>query len=72
MLTVQVEVFPPVGLKLRDCPGICCGRLSQEFRGEAEDPRGEAHLLIEDRNIKKDLEQHHPQIEHGKEGVSLT
>jgi hypothetical protein len=42
------------------------------FRDEAEDSRAEAHVLIGDRNIKKDLGQHHHQIEHGKEGVSLT
>lgn len=39
---------------------------------QAEDSRAEAHLLIGDRNIKEYLGQHHPQIEHGKEGVSLT
>jgi hypothetical protein len=46
MVTVQAEVFRPVGLKLQDGPGICIARLSQEFRGEAEDSRAEAHLLI--------------------------
>ncbi len=72
MVTVQAEVFRPVGLKLQDGPGICAARLSQEFRGEAEDSPAEAHLLIGDRNIKKDLGQHHPRIKQGKEGVSLT
>ena len=72
MVTVQAEVYRPVGLKLQDGPGICPARLSQEFRGEAEGSRSEAHLLIGDCNIKKYLGQHHPQIEHGKEGLSLT
>lgn len=41
MVAVQAEVFRPVGLKLQDGPGICSVRLSQEFRGEAEDSRVE-------------------------------
>ena len=72
MVTVQAEVYRPVGLKLQDGPGICSACLSQKFRGEAEGSRAEAHLLIGDCNIKKYLGQHHPQIEHGKEGLSLT
>ena len=72
MVTVQAEALRPVGLKLQDGPGICSARLSQEFRGEAEDSRAEVHLLVGNRDIKEDLGQHHSQIEHGKEGVSLT
>lgn len=72
MVTVPAEAFRPVGLKVQGGPGICIARLSQEFRGEAEDSCTEAHLLIGGRNIMKDLEQHHSQIEHVKEGVSLT
>jgi hypothetical protein len=72
MVIIQAEVFRPVDLKLQDGPGICIARFSQEFRGEAEDSREEVHLLIGDRNTKKDLWQHHPQLEHGKEGLSLT
>ena len=72
MVTVQAEAFRPVGLKLQDAPGICIAPLSQESRGEAEVSRAQAHLLIRDRNIKKDLGWHHSQIEHGKEGVSLA
>jgi hypothetical protein len=72
MVTVQAELFRPVGLKLLDAPRICSERFSQEFRGEAEDSRAEARLFIGDRNIKKCLGQLHPKIEQDTEGVSLT
>ena len=71
-VTVEEEVFRPVGLKLLDAPGICSVRFSLEFRGEAEDFSAEARLFVGDRNIKKCLGQIHPQIEHDTKGISLT
>ena len=67
-VTVQAEAFRPDGLKLQDGPGICFARLDQELRGEAEDSRVEAHLMIGERDIKDYLWRNHPRKEHGKKG----
>jgi hypothetical protein len=69
-VTVQARAFRPDGLKLQDGPGICFARLDHELRGEAQDSRTEAHLMIRELDITEYLVQHHPPKVHGKKGLT--
>ena len=57
---VQSEAFRPAGLKLQDGPDICFARLKQELEGETGGSRAEAHLCIDETDIREYLEKHSP------------
>jgi hypothetical protein len=54
---IQSQAFRPAGLKLQDGPEICFARLKQELTEETHETRAEAHLAIEEREIREYLER---------------
>jgi hypothetical protein len=54
---IQSQAFRPAGLKLQDGPEICFARLKEELTGETHETRAEAHLAIEEREIREYLER---------------
>ena len=54
---IQSQAFRPAGLKLQDGPDICFARLKQELTEETHETRAEAHLAIEEREIREYLER---------------
>jgi len=57
--TVKIysQAFRPAGLKLQDGPDICFTRLKQELTEETHETRAEAHMAIEEPEIREYLER---------------
>ena len=59
-VTVPSGSFRPTFLKFQDGPPISFERLKQELDGETQELHAQAHLDIEEQDIRGYLERHYP------------